>query len=84
MAYEIILKPSAQKDLDSLPNNELIRISHRLSFLKNNPRPVGIQKLSDQEGYRVRSGRYRILFEIDDRNKKILVYRIKHRKEAYR
>jgi len=48
--YRIIIKPSAQKDLDRLPDKELKRVFARLEQLKNNPRPIGVQKLSDDEG----------------------------------
>jgi len=45
---------------------------------------MGVQKLHDKEGYRIRSGNYRILFEIDDQVKSVFIYRIKHRREVYR
>ncbi len=84
MNYQIKIKPSAQKDLDKLPVNELTRIISRLQQLAVNPRPVGIQKLSHYEGYRVRSGKYRILFIIDDNSKAVEIYRVKHRKDVYK
>jgi mRNA interferase RelE/StbE len=84
VAYKIIIKPSAQKDFDSLPDNEVKKISIRLMQLQNEPRPIGVQKLSNQEGYRIRSGNYRILYEINDKSENVFVYRIKHRKEAYK
>ena len=64
MVYEIILKPSAQKDLNRLPDKEVIHLSKRIEQLSANPQPVGVQKLSDNEGYRIRIGDYRILFNI--------------------
>jgi len=82
--YKIIIKPSAQKDLDKLPVVELKRIVPKLEQLQSNPRPIGIQKLNDQEGYRIRSGRYRIIFTIDDKIKSIFIYKIKHRKDVYK
>ena len=84
MNYKIIVKPSAQKDLDKLPDKELKRIASRLEQLRINPRPIGVQKLSDEEGYRLRSGNYRILFIINDKIKNIFIFRIKHRKDAYK
>ena len=84
MVYKINIKPSALKDLDSLPDKEVRKITDLIFKLKEMPRPVGIQKLTDAEGYRIRSGNYRILFEINDKNKVISVYRIKHRKDIYR
>ncbi|MFZ1290131.1 MAG: type II toxin-antitoxin system RelE/ParE family toxin [Melioribacteraceae bacterium] len=84
MNYLIIIKPSAQKDLDNLPIKELGKIVAKLKLLSKNPRPIGIQKLSNDDGYRIRSGNYRILFLIDDQTSKILIYRIKHRKDVYK
>ena len=84
MGYTVILKPSAQHDLDSLPDKEVERIGVLVRQLEHNPRPFGVQKLSGDEGYRIRSGKYRILYEINDREKIIFVYRVKHRKDVYR
>ena len=83
MHYRIIIKSSAQKDLDKLPDKELKKVLIRLKQLEINPRPIGVQKLSDDEGYRVRSGNYRILFIVNDKRKNVFVYRIKHRKDVY-
>ena len=84
MAYKINIKPLAIKDLDFLPDKEVRKISLHLIQLKDNPRPIGVQKLSAQEGYRIRSGNYRILYEIADESETVFVFRIKHRKDAYK
>ena len=42
------------------------------------------QKLAADEGYRIRAGDFRILYRIDDRAKEVIIYRVKHRREAYR
>lgn len=83
MDYKIHIKPSALKDLDLLPDLQVNKILQHISLLSTNPRPIGIQKLSNKEGFRIRSGKYRILFEINDKLKVISIYRIKHRKDAY-
>jgi mRNA interferase RelE/StbE len=82
--YKILLLHSARNDLDNLEKKIFMQISRRLSELANNPRPNGCQKLTNAEGYRFRSGAYRILYRIDDSNRAIYIYRIKHRKDAYR
>ena len=53
-------------------------------MLKDNPRPVGCKKLTNEEGYRIRVGNYRILYKIDDKNFSINIYKITHRKDVYR
>ena len=84
MAYKILIKPSASKDLDVLPVKEVKKILNHISHLGENPRPVGVQKLSNQDGYRIRSGNYRILFIVEEKSKTVLIYRIKHRKDVYK
>ena len=82
--YKILILPSATKDLDDLPSKELIRIKEKIFPLSENPRPWGSVKLIKEEGYRLRSGDYRILYRVDDKNKAIYIYRLKHRREAYK
>ena len=82
--YQIRLIPQAQKDLDKFPHDTFYRIKAEILELQQNPRPHGVEKLTHQEAYRVRVGDYRILYRIDDSTKEIFIYRIKHRKEAYR
>jgi mRNA interferase RelE/StbE len=82
--YKIEVIPSAQKDLDDLEKKFFIQIKNRIDSLKSQPRLAGCLKLTADEGYRLRSGDYRILYRIDDKNKIIYIYRVKHRKESYR
>ena len=82
--YNIKLLSHSQKDLDDLPSKTFSRIKDAILTLAQNPRPHGSQKLTNSEGYRVRVGDYRILYRIDDKAKEIYVYRVKHRREAYR
>jgi mRNA interferase RelE/StbE len=51
-------------------------------MLKVNPRPVGCKKLTNEEGYRIRVGNYRILYTIDDTNSSVNIYKIAHRKDV--
>lgn len=81
--YEILLLPQGQKDLDNLGGKVFEQINNKISSLGQNPRPPGCLKLTAEEGYRLRSGKYRIIYRIDDEEKKVYIYRIKHRKEAY-
>ena len=84
MDYKVLIKPSASKDLDTLPDKEVKKILFHIFQLKEEPRPVGVQKLTNQDGYRIRSGNYRILFEVEEKTKTVLIYRIKHRKDVYK
>lgn len=82
--YKIKIIPNAQKDLDKLQNKTFNTIKNEIINLSKTPRPYGVLKLTKEEGYRIRIGDYRVLYRIDDKLKEIFIYRIKHRKEAYR
>jgi len=56
----------------------------RISDLAANPRPPGCEKLSAQERYRIRQGRYRVVYEIRDRELVVLVVTVAHRREISR
>lgn len=83
-AYSILFRASVRKDLDRIPQTDLRRILDRIALLALEPRGSGCEKLSAQERYRVRQGRYRILYTIEDERLVIVVVRIAHRKDAYR
>ncbi|MBN2245046.1 MAG: type II toxin-antitoxin system RelE/ParE family toxin [Candidatus Aminicenantes bacterium] len=81
--YKILLLPPAQRDLDEFKGKTFDNMVRKITSLQKNPRPHGCLKLTVEKGYRIRSGNYRIIYRIDDKNKEVFVYRIKHRKEAY-
>ena len=84
MAYEVLLQPRARKEFLALSPQIAGKIAQALETLAQNPRSHQSIKLSGGEAYRLRVGDYRILYDIDDLAKKVIVYRIKHRREAYR
>lgn len=81
---KLLLSKSAQKDLDKLPDDIVVRISRRLYDLAVNPYMHGSEKLSGNKGYRIRIGDYRVVYVFDKNNKKIIIIKVKHRKEVYR
>ena len=82
--YSIFLKDSVRRDLDSIPTDYLKRIMERIGSLAENPRPVGCEKLSGQEKYRIRQGVYRIIYSIQDTQLTVWVVKVGHRREVYR
>jgi mRNA interferase RelE/StbE len=84
MRYALKLIPKAKKDLDAIRGNDFEFIKKRILALSSKPRPFGCKKLINEDGYRLRSGDFRILYRIDDSARNVIIYRIKHRKEAYR
>ncbi len=83
MAYEVFILPRAQKELAKLPKQNYARVRDLISTLGNNPRPTGCKKLTGREGWRVRSGDYRVIYEIDEGNKRVIVLDVGHRKDIY-
>jgi len=83
--YAVQIMSQAQKDLDALSGKLLSRLEHTILNLYNEPRPRNTRKLSGTESkWRIRVGEYRILYDIDDSRKLVRIFRIAHRREAYR
>ncbi|MBC7228044.1 MAG: type II toxin-antitoxin system RelE/ParE family toxin [Thermoflexales bacterium] len=84
-AYRVILVASAAKEFRSLPSVLQRRVSVAIDGLSENPRPRGVRKLAGHERlYRIRVGDYRVVYEIDDRERVVRITRIRHRREVYR
>ncbi|MBJ6749643.1 type II toxin-antitoxin system RelE family toxin [Geomonas anaerohicana] len=82
--YSILLRDSVRKDLESIPKTDLQRIMSRIASLATNPRPIGCEKLSGQDRYRIRQGKYRIVYSIQDWELTVWVVKVAHRREVYR
>ena len=82
--YRVFFKRSVEKDLVSLPNKDVKRILNRIKALEEDPRPSGCEKLAGQERYRLRQGRYRIVYSIQDNELNVWVVKVGHRKDIYR
>ncbi|MFH0824190.1 MAG: type II toxin-antitoxin system RelE/ParE family toxin [Pseudomonadota bacterium] len=82
--YRLSVSDTAGKALDALPKHYQELVRDRINALSADPRPHGCKKLQGQAAYRVRQGPYRILYEIDDSARLIIVSDIKARREAYR
>ena len=81
--YNITIKKSAAKELQDIPKKELLKIIKRIQSLAENPRPVGSQKLSARQQYRIRQGNYRIVYSVDDGEFVVDIFKIGHRREVY-
>jgi mRNA interferase RelE/StbE len=82
--YRLTFKKSVAKDLRALPTKDIARILKRIRSLADEPRPLGCEKLSGQERYRVRQGAYRIIYEINDDELVVIVVKVGHRGGIYR
>ena len=83
--YALLIKRSAERDLRRLPRATFERVNERILSLRGDPRPHGVRKLAGAlEGWRIRVGDHRILYQIDDDAQTVTIVRVKHRREAYR
>ena len=83
--YRILIKPSAVKEIEAIPNKkDRQRTVARILKLADNPRPPGCEKLSGDDKYRVRQGRYRIVYLIEDLDLVVYIFKVGHRKDIYR
>jgi mRNA interferase RelE/StbE len=82
--YEILFKESVWKDLKKIPKPVLKKILSKVEMLGNDPRPMGCEKLTGEELFRIRQGNYRIVYSIQDNELTVWVIKVGHRKDVYR
>jgi len=83
--FTLGFKARVVKDFNKLPIKDRTKIWDKLQLLKLEPRPKGFRKLVGKENeLRVRFGNYRLIYQIDETMKKILIIQIGHRKDIYR
>jgi mRNA interferase RelE/StbE len=83
VSYTIQIFRRAQKELAALPQLVYPRVRDAIRELADTPRPPGCKKLAGREGWRIRVGDYRVIYEIDDRAQSITVMHIGHRRDVY-
>lgn len=85
MVYEIYTAPSAEGQFSKLEASLKIAVSDRIRPLADNPRPVGVKKVKGAvRTYRIREAGYRIVYEIDDAEKRVIILKIKPRDQVYK
>ena len=83
--YRVSIKKSVCKELKEIPKGPLKKIIHHLEALSSTPRPPGCKKLASSQKalWRVRSGTYRIVYTVNDREKLVEIRRVGHRRDVY-
>ena len=84
MTYRVTILRRAAKALSKLPTTDYTRTRDAIRSLGEEPRPAGCKKLVGREGWRVRVGRYRVIYEVDDDVRVVAVLDVGHRKDVYR
>ncbi|HVB01434.1 MAG TPA: type II toxin-antitoxin system RelE/ParE family toxin [Acidimicrobiales bacterium] len=84
MTYRVSLAPSAARELRKFDPDIRRRIQAALELLATEPRPPAATRLVGGSGeWRVRTGNYRIVYEINDDQLLVLVIRMAHRREVH-
>ncbi|RZU63099.1 type II toxin-antitoxin system RelE family toxin [Zhihengliuella halotolerans] len=83
MSYRIEYTAAASRLIQKVPPPERKRVLDLTASLADNPRPHGCKKLTGREAWRVRSGNYRVIYEIDDGRLLVTVVRAGHRRDIY-
>ena len=82
--YDIYFRESVWKDFIRKPKKDLRNILKRIDNLSEDPRPLGCEKLTGLDRYRLRQGKYRIVYSIQDKKLTIWIVKVGHRKDVYR
>jgi mRNA interferase RelE/StbE len=83
-AYNIFFKESVGKDFNAIPKKEIRKILRRIQALAEDPQPPDCEKLTGRERYRIRQGRYKIVYSIQDEALTVWIVKVGHRKDVYR
>ena len=85
-AYSLTIKSSAAKELQGVSDKAtLSRLIEKIKSLATQPRPSGSEKLAGRSNlYRVRQGKYRVIYSVDDRPRVVDVVKVGHRRDVYR
>ena len=82
--YSVRVLRRAMHDIARLPKTYTHLISQHIDQLGENPHPPDAKKLKGTLDYSLRVGVYRILYDVDNKARLVTVYRVKHRRDAYR
>jgi len=82
MKYDIRFKPRAVKNIEGLPSRIRGRVLARIEEMSDDLKGDVKRLTNFTPEYRLRVGEFRVLFEIE--SEAIIIYRIRHRREAYR
>lgn len=83
--YEVYIERAAEKDLKKLSAEDFHRIVPTIKALTDESRPSGCRKITGSKSdWRIRIGEYRIIYEINEKEKAVRIFRVKHRRDDYR
>lgn len=86
MSYELIIKRKAKNTLKSLSRPDRIRITEKIMELGKDPDnpELDVKPLEGEPYFRLRVGKWRVIFDRDDEVKIIAIEKVKPRGDAYK
>ena len=81
MRYQVRLRQAVQKQLDKLDELEYVIVAEAISALEQEPRPPGVKKLAGSGLWRIRVRQFRVVYNIDDEERLVIVVRVARRTE---
>jgi len=81
VSYQVRLRRAVQRQLDKLAEHDYEIIAEAISALEQEPRPTGVKRLAESGLWRIRVGRYRVVYAIDDKEHLVTVARVAWRTE---
>lgn len=84
MPFIVQLPKKVERELSLLPDSVFDKILLNLKKLSSNPFPQSSKELQNRAGYRIRVGDYRIIYEVVQEEKLIIIQRVAHRKDVYK
>lgn len=83
MSYQVLILRRAQKELAVISKPGYGRVRDAVIALAENPRPSNCKKLVGREGWRIRVGDYRVIYEVEDTQQIVTILHIGHRRDVY-
>jgi len=84
MSYSLQIQRHAQKELAQVPSPAYEKVLESIRALAEDPRPTGCRKLAGRDGWRIRAGSYRVVYQIEDDRKTVTILHVGHRRDVYR
>ncbi len=82
--YTVLIRKKVVKQLNKMPKGVADKLKIKILALEDEPRPKYSKKLKGRDAYRIKSGIYRIIYEIEDNIFTVIIIAIGHRKDVYR
>lgn len=84
MTYSVRIASAARRQIRKLPRDGQERVAAVLALLADEPRPPASKKLVGRDAWRVRTGNWRVIYEIQDKELLVMVVAAGHRSDVYR